>query len=249
MTFTEQQRIAPGTESGSSKKRKLHPEASDSEINKPFRRSYLIPTNLAGSANLLGEPETQVDAKTPPATMTLTDPNKKTASEAPDSQPNTSHVCSPSTPLDHAESMVHHANKSEASTRIPSVKSFDDLQVMISHDESKTYMYTTAYHATSDDIMYFCQLDKKRPAFSEFYEALEPVPDEELYPLVPADIPLTIAPENLDESSAFIKRHAFVHYEDAKGTDLLPKILLSEVNSLFHHTFSPPHPPPSFQES
>lgn len=155
MTFPRPQSIAPRTESRSNKKRKLHPEGSDSETNKPFRSSPPIPMNLAESTNLLGEPRTQADAKTPPTTIALTDPSKKLASEASNSQPNTPQVCSP---LDPAEPKGHHASKSEPRTKIPSVKSLDDLLIVKVYDGySNTHMYDAAYHTTLDDVMYFCK--------------------------------------------------------------------------------------------
>jgi len=111
--------------------------------------------NLAESTNLLGEPRTQADAKTPPTTIALTDPSKKLASEASNSQPNTPQVCSP---LDPAEPKGHHASKSEPRTKIPSVKSLDDLLIVKVYDGySNTHMYDAAYHTTLDDVMYFCK--------------------------------------------------------------------------------------------
>lgn len=230
----------PRTESESRKRTTVHPEASCSEINNPFRCSPPIPMNLAESTNLLGELEAQADAKTPPAITAPTEPSKSITSEASDLQPNTPQVSSSSTPLNPPELTGHYASESEPSTKIPSLKSFHDLLVLKSYDDSKMHMHDTAYHVTPDDIMYFCKLEKEQSTFSDFYEALKPVPDEELYPLVPADIPLTIAPENLDEPSVFIKRHGFIHYEDSQGTDILSKTLLSEVNSQF---FFPPLAP------
>jgi len=187
--------------------------------------------NLAESTNLQGKPETQANAKNPPATMALTDPSKKSASEASDSHPNTLQTCSPSIPLDPAESTGHHASESEPSTKIPSLKSFFDLTIIRTYDNSKKFMNDAAFYLTPDDVLYFCKVEREKQTFSDFYEALEPVPDEEIYPLVPTDIPLMIAPENLDESSAFIKPPGFMSYDNLKGTDVLSKILLSEVNS------------------
>jgi hypothetical protein len=43
--------------------------------------------------------------------------------------------------------------------------------------------------------------------------ALEHIKDNEVYPEIPTDTQLTIAPEGLDDSSAFVKRPGLDCYE------------------------------------
>lgn len=57
----------------------------------------------------------------------------------------------------------------------------------------------------------------------------EHINDDEIYPVVPKGVALTIAPDELDDTSAFIKRPGLNCYEDVKGTDYVPNALLVEA--------------------
>ncbi|CAM1509511.1 Fc.00g032500.m01.CDS01 [Cosmosporella sp. VM-42] len=71
--------------------------------------------------------------------------------------------------------------------------------------------------------------NKRELSLEEFSAALEYVKDEEIYPEVPKDVALTIAPDNLDDASAFVKRPGLNCYETMKGSDFIPKELLQET--------------------
>ncbi|KAF4631209.1 hypothetical protein G7Y89_g6923 [Cudoniella acicularis] len=154
MTFTELASVAAETEPGSSKKRKLFPEASDSETNTHYRCPP-IPINLAESMNPMGDPETQAGTKSPSASIALTEPTAKAASEVSDSQPNIPRRRSTSTALNPTEP-TNRTSKSEPGAKLPSVKSYEDLTVIFPWDlETNMPLFTTAYHVAPDDVMYF----------------------------------------------------------------------------------------------
>ncbi|PNY25979.1 Serine/threonine-protein kinase/endoribonuclease IRE2, partial [Tolypocladium capitatum] len=72
--------------------------------------------------------------------------------------------------------------------------------------------------------------------------ALQYVRDEEIYPRVPADIDLTIAPKTLDDTSAFVKRPGLSCYETTKGSDFVPRAVLDETIVMEQISKSPrPH--------
>jgi serine/threonine protein kinase len=59
--------------------------------------------------------------------------------------------------------------------------------------------------------------------------ALEHIRDDEIYPEVPTNTQLTIAPESLGDSSAFVKRPGLNCYETRKGSNYIPRALLDET--------------------
>ncbi|KAK4154475.1 kinase-like domain-containing protein [Chaetomidium leptoderma] len=91
--------------------------------------------------------------------------------------------------------------------------------------------YVTFYLVTAEDELFFGQLfkPKKEISLEEYNAALKHVPDSEIYPEVPPDTALTIAPTDLDDTSAFIKRSGLNCYESMKGTNFVPKGVLEET--------------------
>ncbi len=126
----------------------------------------------------------------------------------------------------------------------PVVSSLRDLTIIEAFDpgasESK---YVTFYLVTPDDELYFGQLFKKKKDISlaEYSAALKYVPDSEIYPEVPQNATLTIAPDGLDDKSAFIKRPGLNSYESMKGSDWVPKGLLEET-LIMEKISKTPHP-------
>jgi serine/threonine protein kinase len=126
----------------------------------------------------------------------------------------------------------------------PVLTSLRDL-VIIEAWNAETSMpkYVTFYHITPDEHVYFGQSSKNKRDISlaEYSAALEPVQDDELYPVVPTNVSLTIAPTCLDDPTVFVKRPGLVCYEEMKGTSYLPRVLLDET--LIMETISKsPHP-------
>jgi len=114
---------------------------------------------------------------------------------------------------------------------LPVLLSFRDLTILEAFDQGATESkYVTFYLVTPEDELYFGQSFKKQEiTLAEYNAALEHVPDSEIYPEVPPDTPLTIAPDHLDDVSAFIKRPGLNSYESMKGSNFVPKGVLEET--------------------
>ncbi|EPE34776.1 Protein kinase-like (PK-like) [Glarea lozoyensis ATCC 20868] len=126
----------------------------------------------------------------------------------------------------------------------PVVTSLRDLTIIEAWDtKTNSPKYVTFYYITQDERVYFGQSSKNKRdiTLDEFSAALEPVRDDELYPEVPTTISLTIAPAELDDHTAFVKRPGLVFYEEMKGTSYIPNNLLDET--IIMETIShSPHP-------
>lgn len=132
----------------------------------------------------------------------------------------------------------------ESFEKKPPVLSLRDLTIIEAFDQGATEAkYVTFYQVTSEDELYFGQLfkSKKGITLAEYNAALEHVPDSEIYPEVPQDIALTIAPNDLDDVSAFVKRPGLNCYETMKGSDFVPKGLLEET-TIMEQISKTPHP-------
>ncbi|KGQ10117.1 Serine/threonine-protein kinase/endoribonuclease IRE2 [Beauveria bassiana D1-5] len=136
------------------------------------------------------------------------------------------------------------SNTVESSDKKPPVLSLQDLTIVEAFDQGATQAkYVTFYQVTREDELYFGQLFKKKKeiTLAEYNAALEHVPDSEIYPAVPPDTPLTIAPDDLDDVSAFIKRPGINCYEEMKGSDFIPKGVLEET-LIMEQISKTPHP-------
>ncbi|KAI3319724.1 kinase-like domain-containing protein [Xylariaceae sp. AK1471] len=130
------------------------------------------------------------------------------------------------------------------STDAPIIASLRDLTIIEAFDpEASKPKYTTFYILTREDELFFGESTKgKRELSLEEYRALlKRVSDEEIYPQVPADMQLTIAPADLDDSNAFLKRPGLNCYESMKGTNYVPKSVLDET-TIMELVSKTPHP-------
>ncbi|KAI5863806.1 serine/threonine-protein kinase [Durotheca rogersii] len=121
---------------------------------------------------------------------------------------------------------------SDTDKKPPLVTSLRDLTIIEAWDEETDKpKYVTFYLVTSNEEVYFGQLSKNRTdiTLAEYSSALEYIRDEEIYPEVSKDVTLTIAPDNLDDASAFIKRPGLNCYETMKGSQYIPKAVLEET--------------------
>lgn len=114
----------------------------------------------------------------------------------------------------------------------PIVTSLQDMTIIEAWDPGANIpKYVTFYIITPDEQLYFGQSfkNKRDLTLEEYSAALEHVDDAEIYPNVPKDTHLTIAPDNLDDVSAFIKRPGLNCYESMKGTDYVHRSVLEET--------------------
>ncbi|KAJ4317285.1 hypothetical protein N0V84_007421 [Fusarium piperis] len=114
----------------------------------------------------------------------------------------------------------------------PPVLTLQDLTIIEAWDpEANRPKYVTFYLVTAGEEVYFGQSTKNKRDLSpqEAQAALKHVKDDEIYPKVPSDVSLTIAPNGLDDTSAFIKRPGLNCYEEMRGTDFIPRALLEET--------------------
>lgn len=84
-------------------------------------------------------------------------------------------------------------------------------------------------------------MSKSDMKIEEFAEAVEHIPDEELFPVAPADVKLTVAPDSFTESNAFIKGPGLTSYESVRGSDFIPTGMLAETLTMEALAKSP-HP-------
>ncbi|TAQ86249.1 hypothetical protein B7494_g5415 [Chlorociboria aeruginascens] len=100
------------------------------------------------------------------------------------------------------------ADETQSSRKPPPITSLRDLTIIEAWDsETNTPKYVTFYLVTPDEEVYFGQSpkNKKDMTLTEYSAALEHIGDDEIYPKVPTNTLLKIAPDSLDDSSAFIK--------------------------------------------
>ena len=93
--------------------------------------------------------------------------------------------------------------------------------------EANKPKHITFFHITPNEEVYFGQSsqNKRDITLSEYVPALRYVQDEEIYPQVPENTTLTIAPDDLDDASSFIKGQGLNCYETMRGTDYIPCVL------------------------
>lgn len=94
---------------------------------------------------------------------------------------------------------------SNPSDRKPSITSLQDLLILENRTVESEFLYTTFYHCTSDEEVYFGQSFKSQwnLTLAEYNSGLERINDDEIHPKIPEDAALTIAPDTLDDTSAF----------------------------------------------
>jgi hypothetical protein len=108
----------------------------------------------------------------------------------------------------------------------PPLTSLQDLDSIIQDRDPVTNKlnYITFYLITPDEEVFFGKsLKGNQTTLEEFSSALEHVKDEEIFPEIPENTTLTVAPDSLDDDSAFIKRPGLIRYDVWKGTDTIPR--------------------------
>ncbi|KXH32414.1 hypothetical protein CNYM01_00962 [Colletotrichum nymphaeae SA-01] len=127
----------------------------------------------------------------------------------------------------------------------PTITSLQDLTLIEAWDnDANAPKYVTFYHITDEAELWFGQSSKNKREIplEEYQEALELVPDEEIYPEIPTGAKLTIAPDNIDDP-VFIKRPGLNCYESMKGTPYVWKSVLDET-LIMEKVSKNPHPYP-----
>ncbi|KAI1810811.1 kinase-like domain-containing protein [Poronia punctata] len=126
----------------------------------------------------------------------------------------------------------------------PILQSLEDLTIYeVINSKTHQVKYVTFFHITYNDDVYFGQLykQKKEISLDDYNSALEHIKDEEIYPLIPENCQLTIAPDHWDDTTAYIKRPGLSSYESTKGTDFVPKSILQET-LIMEQVSKTPHP-------
>ncbi|KAG7289637.1 hypothetical protein NEMBOFW57_006012 [Staphylotrichum longicolle] len=139
----------------------------------------------------------------------------------------------------------------DAHSTKPTILSLQDLDAVVEtrNPETGAFEYITFYTFANNDAAYFGQLPKARDEASmqDFSDALELVPEHHIFPLLPLDTELTIAPEVREEDGFFIKRPNMAMYElfvDQESDDMdgfLARLLLSEAR-IMQRLSQHPHP-------
>lgn len=115
--------------------------------------------------------------------------------------------------------------------KAPKLTSLQDLTIIEAWDsERNAPKYVTFYLVTDDEELWFGQSSKNKRELTldEYHEALELVPDGDIYPEIPPDTELTVAPDAID-GPVYIKRPGLNSYETMKGTHFVVKAVLDET--------------------
>lgn len=115
--------------------------------------------------------------------------------------------------------------------RAPKLTSLQDLTLIEAWDTEKNApKYVTFYHVTADEELWFGQSPKNKRdlTLDEYREALERVPDEDVYPEIPPGARLTLAPDSIPDP-VHVKRPGLNSYEAMKGTHYVVKNVLDEA--------------------
>ncbi|KAF3193779.1 hypothetical protein TWF225_009325 [Orbilia oligospora] len=133
----------------------------------------------------------------------------------------------------------------EETKKPPTVTSLRDLTIIEAWDwETNKPKYTTFYLVTDDEELWFGESpkNKREITIEEYNSLLYRVRDDEIYPEIPKDVNITIAPDVLrDGDLVFVKRPGLVSYEEMRGTDYISNALLSETLTM-EEISKTPHP-------
>lgn len=101
--------------------------------------------------------------------------------------------------------------------KLRGIKGMHDLTLVLSEDSTSGHKELRWHHFTPTDELYMGSTTAKTSfdaiTLDECIEGLQRVPDEEVFPEVPAGVELTIAPDDLDPSAVFVKRTRITKYE------------------------------------
>uniref|UniRef100_A0A8H7N2T2 Protein kinase domain-containing protein n=1 Tax=Bionectria ochroleuca TaxID=29856 RepID=A0A8H7N2T2_BIOOC len=124
------------------------------------------------------------------------------------------------------------------------VRSVQDLTTLENYERGATKLKaTTFYHISNSDELYFGVTSKGKmdTSIPEYNSALKCVPDETVWPEAPADANLTLAPNNLTEELAFLKRPQLKSYSLKNDNSLIPQSFLKET-LIMEQLSKSPHP-------
>jgi serine/threonine protein kinase len=98
-----------------------------------------------------------------------------------------------------------------ADEKLPSITDISQLSVNNSTNLKTGTLATVWTHFTADDKAYIGRSHQSQfeLELADFVAGLEQVPDDAIYPKIPAGTHITIAPESLYDGAVFIKRMAF----------------------------------------
>ncbi|KAK3294813.1 kinase-like domain-containing protein [Chaetomium fimeti] len=128
----------------------------------------------------------------------------------------------------------------------PEIRNEADLTIWMCMDTVTGVQHTQWYHFTPENETYYGYSDKRRfdITFDEFVAGLERISDDAIFPEVPTDTQITIAPKSLDADTVHIKRSGLRRYENAeKGStcgakdQLLAEVLVMEKLSKTPHPY------------
>ncbi|KAM0420277.1 hypothetical protein ACHAPT_011938 [Fusarium lateritium] len=117
--------------------------------------------------------------------------------------------------------------------------SIDDL-ILVEFEDPVTNIYQKTFlWVSEDDNVFFGRASTKDQMFLDDYiKALQPIPDADVFPKVPADTAVTIAVDH--QGPSFCKRPGLFQFEPGRNTGT-PKLVLDET--LIMETLSKnPHP-------
>ncbi|CAI6089341.1 unnamed protein product [Clonostachys chloroleuca] len=124
------------------------------------------------------------------------------------------------------------------------VRSLQDLTILENYERGATKLKTTTfYYISNNDELYFGLTSKGKVDTSilEYDSALKRVADEKVWPEAPANGNLTLAPNNLTEGLAFLKRPQLSSYSPGNDNSLIPQPSLKETPTMEQLSKSP-HP-------
>ncbi|KAH6856582.1 kinase-like domain-containing protein [Chaetomium sp. MPI-CAGE-AT-0009] len=129
---------------------------------------------------------------------------------------------------------------------VPKITDEADLEVWTCINPDTDAQYIEWYHFTPDDEAYCGTSDKGRLdiTLDELAAGLERISDEAIYPEVPTDTQITVAPKTLDRGTVYIKRSSLKRYKDVEGgstcgakDQLLAEVLVMEKLSKTPHPY------------
>lgn len=124
----------------------------------------------------------------------------------------------------------------------PEVTCVQDLDAVIEDMDptTRSVRYTTFYVFGDEDALFFGKVSKPKAEITvkDYTDALEPVPDDIVFPIVPNEPELRIA---LNDREAYIKQPNMTVYDLYNDDDFLARVLQSEV-SIMETIARHPHP-------
>ncbi|RBR26618.1 uncharacterized protein FIESC28_00615 [Fusarium coffeatum] len=124
-------------------------------------------------------------------------------------------------------------------TLLATPTSIDDLFLVEYNDLETNNRQRTFLWMSEDDNVFFGRASTNDMTLDDYVQALEPVPDKDLFPELPVDTEITIALD-YDESSSFCKRPGLFQFEP--GFDFgTPKQVLDET-LIMEKLAKNPHP-------